>query len=514
MPQVYFSFPWQRATVVGDESPTPTRPRTQAQARIEASSQPAPLFPPYAIYSHHFPGFSLPSASDSLPVTPKRPAASTPKDMTRTPLTPSSPMAIRSSPVSSPAPDRVVNLVSSPGPMGPEPDEEEYDELPFALPSGPYSSSKPEQSYAAIIGQAVLSSPEHRLTLQEIYDWITIVYPYFKRGETTWMNSIRHVLSTTVCFRKVTRDRALGRTQWAIWEEDLECFKGGGFRKQFCKDYMNANLAKEKQGSGRGKGRKREAGDDTGEGRKSKRSKKEGSFANSSAYPIPSLSSHPLFPPTRPSAHHQPYYESCVPSQAVPLPAELIFPPLPAAAAFNRVLNGEIAPVVKTETPTSSQEQEETTIPPLDLHAPPASEEPSNTFVPELTPSNSSSPSESTSPNVTVKGAEMLSTAPNSPVEEQPRSKKKDEDDGINPADLMMPMPPFEEELAKMDTSAKGRKKDKGKTKVWSTNPSDYRVQVQPISKIKTDYSIPSCSTFPYFRQDSQQKIIERTTKN
>ncbi|KAF8920530.1 putative fork head protein, partial [Mucidula mucida] len=63
----------------------------------------------------------------------------------------------------------------------------------------------PDQPYAAIIGQAILSSPGHRLTLQQIYDWITTVYPYFNRDEQTWMTSVRHVLSTTVFFRKVTR---------------------------------------------------------------------------------------------------------------------------------------------------------------------------------------------------------------------------------------------------------------------------------------------------------------------
>lgn len=43
------------------------------------------------------------------------------------------------------------------------------------------------------------------------------------------MTSVRHVLSTTVFFRKVTRDRCFGRAQWAIWDQDLPCFKNGGF---------------------------------------------------------------------------------------------------------------------------------------------------------------------------------------------------------------------------------------------------------------------------------------------
>ena len=33
-------------------------------------------------------------------------------------------------------------------------------------------------------------------------DYITIVYPHFKCNEQTWMNSIRHVLSTTIISAK------------------------------------------------------------------------------------------------------------------------------------------------------------------------------------------------------------------------------------------------------------------------------------------------------------------------
>ncbi|KAJ7938763.1 hypothetical protein B0H13DRAFT_1509707, partial [Mycena leptocephala] len=73
----------------------------------------------------------------------------------------------------------------------------------YTLPPGPYLEERPSYPYAALIGQAILSSPQHRLTLQQIYDWIVIVYPHFNRTEKTWMNSIRRVLSTTSQFRKV-----------------------------------------------------------------------------------------------------------------------------------------------------------------------------------------------------------------------------------------------------------------------------------------------------------------------
>jgi forkhead-containing protein len=302
------------------------------------------------------------------------------------PLPPSSPPP-PSPPQSSP---QRFNLVSSPGPMGPLPKEEEYDDLPYTLPPGPYSPQKPDLSYAALVGRAILSSPEHRLTLQEIYDWITIVYPHYKRGETTWMNSIRHVLSTTVCFRKVPRDRAVGRTLWAIWDEDLPCFKDGGFKKHLCKEYANSSEGKERAIGGskaKPRVRKRVDDDDIVDGRKAKRVKKD-QAGNSSSEPSSisgPLSSHLLFPPTRPTPHHQPYYESCIPQPQI-LPAEIIFPPLPPTAAFNRVVNSN-----------TSSSACETAIPKTCAKPSPVlqflSSSSSSSSIPDLTPNrNSSSP--------------------------------------------------------------------------------------------------------------------------
>ena len=48
--------------------------------------------------------------------------------------------------------------------------------LPYTLPPGPYSEQKPELSYAAIIGQAILASPGHALALQDIYEYNAAVY--------------------------------------------------------------------------------------------------------------------------------------------------------------------------------------------------------------------------------------------------------------------------------------------------------------------------------------------------
>ncbi|KZP16599.1 hypothetical protein FIBSPDRAFT_1047397 [Athelia psychrophila] len=300
------------------DSPTPVRHR----ARLPTPAQPTPT----QLTTSRAHTFAIPS-------TPVRM-----NQYYRSPLPASSPPP-PSSPFSSPTKGSGssvwANLVSSPGPQLPLPSESDYDMLPYTLPPGPYSTKKPDASYAALVGRAVLSSPGHALTLQEIYDWITIVHPYFKRGETTWMNSIRHVLSTTACFRKQTRARAVGRTLWAIWGEDLECFKNGGFRKQFCADLMEGKKA------AAAAGRKRPATEGEGSERKNKRQKRQpvsmegaeiaeavpATYQSIMPPLVPTSQLRPLFPSTRPSSVHQPYYESYM--HTIPPAPEVIFPPLP-----------------------------------------------------------------------------------------------------------------------------------------------------------------------------------------
>lgn len=44
----------------------------------------------------------------------------------------------------------------------------------------PDAVDKPNQSYIALISTAILSSPEKKLLLSDIYQWIMDNYPYFK----------------------------------------------------------------------------------------------------------------------------------------------------------------------------------------------------------------------------------------------------------------------------------------------------------------------------------------------
>ncbi|KAK6480265.1 forkhead box protein O4 [Huso huso] len=74
------------------------------------------------------------------------------------------------------------------------------------------------QSYAELISQAIENSPEKRLTLAQIYDWMVKTVPYFKdKGDSNssagWKNSIRHNLSLHNKFLRM-HNESTGKSSW------------------------------------------------------------------------------------------------------------------------------------------------------------------------------------------------------------------------------------------------------------------------------------------------------------
>ena len=67
--------------------------------------------------------------------------------------------------------------------------------------------TKPGHSYATLIGMAILRSDNRRLTLAQIYKWISENYKFYKADDAGWQNSIRHNLSLHKAFYKMERPK-------------------------------------------------------------------------------------------------------------------------------------------------------------------------------------------------------------------------------------------------------------------------------------------------------------------
>nr|XP_023023761.1 fork head domain-containing protein FD5 [Leptinotarsa decemlineata] len=91
---------------------------------------------------------------------------------------------------------------------------------------------KPQHSYIGLIAMAILSSPESKLVLSDIYQHILDHYPYFRTRGPGWRNSIRHNLSLNDCFIKAGRSANGKGHYWAIHPANVEDFRKGDFRRR------------------------------------------------------------------------------------------------------------------------------------------------------------------------------------------------------------------------------------------------------------------------------------------
>jgi hypothetical protein len=88
---------------------------------------------------------------------------------------------------------------------------------------------RPPFTYATLIRQGIIESPDNQLTLNEVYKWFESQFLYFRKNAQTWKNAVRHNLSLHKCFMRVENIKG------AVWTVD---------ESEFCKRRLTRGAEK------------------------------------------------------------------------------------------------------------------------------------------------------------------------------------------------------------------------------------------------------------------------------
>ncbi|XP_039521601.1 forkhead box protein N2 isoform X2 [Pimephales promelas] len=89
--------------------------------------------------------------------------------------------------------------------------------VPIPAQQLPSSPAKPPYSFSSLIFMAIEDSPEKRLPVKGIYEWIVNNFPYYRDAPGGWRNSVRHNLSLSKSFQRIHRDKSQSVGKGSLW---------------------------------------------------------------------------------------------------------------------------------------------------------------------------------------------------------------------------------------------------------------------------------------------------------
>ena len=97
-----------------------------------------------------------------------------------------------------------------------------------------YTHAKPPYSYISLITMAIQQSQSKMCTLNEIYQFIMDLFPFYRQNQQRWQNSIRHSLSFNDCFLKVARspERPGKGSYWTLHPDAGNMFQNGCYLRR------------------------------------------------------------------------------------------------------------------------------------------------------------------------------------------------------------------------------------------------------------------------------------------